>query len=284
MPVSFYNDIYPRVRQALDGPGLDARAAQDIVDLAGRVQPGHEQATESQLRALRNTTSDDGVRAVFDRFLAGGASAPAALKTVSQRAAGAARAPNAMSPVGAASSAAIAKQLVAMGYSAGVADRIALRLPDLARRILSTPPDDAFVREVRTQDPVPLMNFGPMDGRPVKVYRGVCVSPQRFDANFADTRMPGLQFYSAEITEPHKYASGQALNARDAALGRGEAQGTIIEAELPAFLLYFYGHPVARTDELVDAAIFISRRAAVDLQQPYFPALDVAQIDWSDEG
>ena len=177
---------------------------------------------------------------------------------------------------------ATARRLIALGYSSAVAHRIATDAPALANTILTLPIDKTGRRKVRVH------GTGGLDelrsngwAVSVRLYRGVCVPVGKLDPKFVDTRLPGLLFYSDSITEPHKYASGEALKQREHALARGDFAGTVVESEVPSFLTYYYGHPVLRIADVSDASLFFSRKAEVDLRTPYFPKLAIDELGWT---
>ena len=169
-----------------------------------------------------------------------------------------------------------AARLVKLGYSKVVAERVARRDPKLARRILAA----RNGAPLTTETPVPLRSYRATDGKPMRLYRGVPHDLAHFDLSFSQTRIPGLLFFSEQITEPHRYASGDALGRRALRLASGETHGTVIEVEVPGFMTWFYGHPVLRTDEVPDLSLFLSRVAKIDLTRPYAPALREGDLTW----
>jgi hypothetical protein len=267
--VSFYSDVYPKVMEALHGTGLDATKAEEIAALAAQVVPEHEFAAQSQITALRNTTGDDDVRRIFDAFLRGERTEPT--PTIGRPKKKSAR---------------IAAALEQRGFSKTVARKIASELPDLAKRILETPEDTSNERKPRVTEPVPLMNYGPQDGRPLKLLRGICVPVEKLDTKFADgpRSVQGLTFYSEEIHQPYNYARGEALGERDKALARGDTKGVILELEIPSFLVYSYGHPVLRKIDIEDWSPFIARYAEIDLTGPQRLVTDASQLAFEDYG
>jgi hypothetical protein len=164
-------------------------------------------------------------------------------------------------------SSALVKDLRALGYAPEVAARMVQRYPELARRVIFAPRDQSQQRAIRTDVPMPLMNHAAFDGRPQTLFRGVCVSPERFDPRFVDNRIP-LLFFSEEIAEPLRYATGATARGRAEALAQGERFGTVIEVQVPGLLTYYYGHPVLRTADVPDLSPFVTRRARVDLTSP----------------
>ncbi|MCC7385945.1 MAG: hypothetical protein IT384_29115 [Deltaproteobacteria bacterium] len=184
------------------------------------------------------------------------------------------------SPMGVAS---VQRELEQLGYNEVVAHRIATDLPALARRILSTPIDPSGARRIRAKKPIDLLNWGAFDGRPVTLYRGVAVERSKIDTRFkeAPRGIPGLTFYSTELAVPIGYASGDALKERDKALARGETAGSIIELQVPGFLVLFYGHPVLRAIDVPDFAPFIVRTARVDYRRPPPQWAKPEQLSWS---
>jgi hypothetical protein len=175
--------------------------------------------------------------------------------------------------------AALRDGLSALGYRPEVATRMADCCPELARRVLCAPCDQSHQRAVRTETPMQLMNYGPFDGRPLTLFRGVCVSPERFDPRFVDTRIP-LLFFSEQLAEPLRYAAGSDARGRAQALARGERFGTVLEVQVPGLLTYFYGHPVLRTSDVTDLSPFITRRARIDLASPNLWIASPAALPW----
>ncbi|HUS62944.1 MAG TPA: hypothetical protein VMZ28_00325 [Kofleriaceae bacterium] len=170
-----------------------------------------------------------------------------------------------------------AARLVKLGYSPEVADRVARRDPALARRILRAKASDG---PLARETPRPMRSYRTADGRPLRLYRGVAHDLAHYDLSFRHTRIPGMLFFSEQITEPHRYAWGDALDQRAVALAAGEIHGTVIELEVPGFLTWSYGHPVLLADEVPDLSLFVHRVARVDLTRPYFPALRAEELTW----
>jgi hypothetical protein len=79
---------------------------------------------------------------------------------------------------------------------------------------------------------------------------------------------------------PYSYAKGEGTGMRARTLARGETNGTLVEVEVPAFFVGFYGHPVLTQADVPDLTPFISRMTPVDLTSAFSPVDDVNQLPW----